>query len=335
MVLGTRSVAAAAPPPAAGPSGVALVQKDCPELDEHALRELVELELRTLSVTDSHVRVEIACSNDVAVVSLTDADGSSYPIASRVDFSKAGAGARERLIAIAATELVAQAERAARSNAAEKEKEERKEREQERERQRIRAASVAAAGPGHAEPSPKDAAPGAKGHDEESRIELSLLAVGTVTGTPTTFLGGGALGLRVGIVGPWAAVFDVRFDGGATDTVPARVVWTMLGGSAAFLFEQHLGVAHLGVGAGVRAAHLTLDASAPAPDSGRALSGAWLGPILPVRARFLLLPPVALVVMLEGGYVTLPVRGVVEGGEPIVLADGPWISLGVGVAAVF
>jgi hypothetical protein len=56
---------------------------------------------------------------------------------------------------------------------------------------------------------------------------------------------------------------------------------------------------------------------------------------LPVRARFLLLPPVALVVTLEGGYITLPVRGVVEGGEPIVEADGPWMSLGVGVAAVF
>jgi hypothetical protein len=332
-MLGTCSVAAAAPPPAVGPSGVALVQKDCPELDEHALRELFELELRTLSVTDSRVRVEIACSNDVAVVSLTDAEGSSYPIASRVDFSKVGAGARERLIAIAATELVAQAEHASRSNAAEKDRE-RKE-EQERERQRTQAAGIAAAEPGHAEPSPKDAAPAANGHDQEPRTELSLLAVGTVTGTPTTFLGGGALGVRVRIAGPWAAMFDVRLDGGATDTVPARVVWTMLGGSAAFLFEQHFGVAHLGVGAGVRAAHLALDASAPAPDSGRTVRGAWLGPMLPVRARFLLAPPVALLVTLEGGYVTLPVRGVVEGGEPIVEADGPWISLGVGVAAVF
>lgn len=334
-MLGLGSVAVAAPPPAVGPSGVALVQKDCPELDEHALRELFELELRTLSVTDSRVRVEIACSNDVAVVSLTDAEGSPYPIASRVDFSKAGAGARERLIALAATELVAQAEHASRSNAAEKAERTEREQEQERERQRAQAAATAAAEPGRAEPSPKDAAPAANGHDEEPRTELSLLAVGTVTGTPTTFLGGGALGVRVRIVGPWAAVFDVRLDGGATDTVPARVVWTMLGGSAAFLFEQRLGVAHLGVGAGVRVAHLTLDASAPVPDSGRTVSGVWLGPILPVRARFLLAPPIALLVTLEGGYVTLPVRGVVEGGEPIVEADGPFISLGVGVAAVF
>jgi hypothetical protein len=85
----------------------------------------------------------------------------------------------------------------------------------------------------------------------------------------------------------------------------------------------------------VRAGHLGLEASAPAPDSGRTVSGAWLGPILPVRARFLLSPPFALVVTLEGGYLTLPVRGVVEGGEPIVEADGPWMSLGAGVAAVF
>ena len=104
---------------AGGPtaSSVSLVERDCSLLDERALGELVELELRTLSATGSRVRVEIVCSGHVAAVSLADADGRPYPIASRVDFSKAGPGARERLVALAATELVAQAERAERASA--------------------------------------------------------------------------------------------------------------------------------------------------------------------------------------------------------------------------
>jgi hypothetical protein len=320
VVLGSPSLAAAAAPgpPAGSPGGFSLVQKDCPDLDEHALLDLVELEMRTLSVADSRVHVEIACRNEVAAVTLTDADGRLYPIASRVDYSKAEAGARERLVALAATELVAQAEHAGRPTAAVPQKAE---------------SRPVAPASSHAESVAAEAAP-ARGRDEETRIEIALVGVGTVLGTPTTFLGGGALAARVGLSGSLAAVFDVRVDGGATETTPAKVTWTMLGGSAALLFEWRAGVARLGAGAGVRAASLTLEANAHTPDSGRTVSGPWLAPILPARASFTLAAPVALVATLEAGYTTLPVRGIVDG-QAVVEADGPFASLGLGIAAVF
>lgn len=326
VVLGSPSLAAAAatePPPAAAPGGFSLVQKDCPELDERALRELVELELRTLSVSDSRVHVEIACSNDVAAVSLTDADGHLYPIASRVDFSRAERGARERLVALAATELVAQAEHMARAKPAAPEKAEGP------------PAAAVASGGAHPGPATADVPAARGGRDEGPRMEIALVAVGTVLGTPTTLLGGGALVARVGLVGPWVAVFDVRVDRGTTDTTTAQVVWTMLGGSAALLFERRVGIVRLGAGAGMRAARLGLEANAHTPDTGHTVSGAWFGPIIPARASFALATPVALVATLEAGYVTLPVRGTDDAGALLVEADGPFASLGVGIAAVF
>jgi hypothetical protein len=317
-VLAARSLAAA---PAAAGSGFSLVQKDCPELDEHTLRELVELELRTLSVSDSRVHIEISCSGEIAAVSLTDADGHLYPIASRVDFSKAGRGARERLVALAATELVAQAEHAERESAAPPKK--------------AAAPPVAVSAGVEARPSGEGAPPSVRNGDGVPPTELALVAVGTVTGTPTTVLGGGALSVRVGIAGPWVAAFDVRVDTGTSDSGTAKVTWTMLGGSAALLFERRLGVARLGVGAGARAAHLGLEANAITPDTGHTVTGAWFGPMLPARASFALGASVALVATLEAGYVALPVRGTDDAGTPLVEADGPWASLGVGIAAVF
>jgi hypothetical protein len=310
-VVGPGSAIAAEP----AASSISLVERDCSLLDERALGELVELELRTLSATGSRVRVEIVCNGHVAAVSLADADGRPYPIASRVDFSKAGPGARERLVALAATELVAQAERAERAKP-------------------VTGESSKAAGA----PPTRDAAPARTAGPEPPErplVEVELTAVGTALGSPTTLLVGVALGANVALGGPWVAAFDARFDRGASDIALAEVSWTMLGGSAALEFERRLGIARLGVGAGVRGGRLSLDARAEAPDSGRNVSGAWFGPMVPVRAAFDLVDRVALVAKLEGGYVAIPVRGTVDGGNPVVRAEGPWASLGFGVSAAF
>jgi hypothetical protein len=316
--LGLTAALPAAADPEAAHAGFTLVQRDCPALEEHALRELVELELRTLSESGSGVRVEIACSGEVAAVSLTDAEGRAYPIAARVDFARAGPGARERLVALATTELVAQADHGSHASTAE--------------------AAPAKPPALHTPPAPpelsREAKP-ARVTEPEARVEVSLMVVGTLLGSPTTPLAGGALGARVQLAGPWAAVFDVRVERGTTDTDVARVTWTMLGGSAALHFEHRFGIARFGAGAGIRAARLGLEPSVHFPDRGEGVSGTWLGPVIPVRGSLALTRHLAAVVTVEAGYITLPVRGTTDDGGAVVEADGPWASAGLGLAAAF
>jgi hypothetical protein len=57
--------------------------------------------------------------------------------------------------------------------------------------------------------------------------------------------------------------------------------------------------------------------------------------VLPLRAAFALVAPLVLVATAEAGYVTFPLRGTLDGGDPVVSAKGPWVSLGIGVAAAF
>jgi hypothetical protein len=288
----------------------ALLQRECPSLDEQALRELVLLELRTLSVSGDGMRVEITCTGDVAAVTLTDTRGQTYPIASRVDFARADPGARERLVALATTELVEQADRADHAEQA------------------------------RPQPTPRpverrEPEPAKTGREAAPRTELALLGVGTVLGSPTTLLAGGALSARFTLAGPWAAALDARLEGGATDAESARVSWTSFGGSAALLYVHRFGTVTLGAGAGARAGRLRLEATVDSPDRGRALSGTWLGPMIPLRASFVLARHVALVGTAEAGHVALPVRGNSTDGSSVARAEGPWISLGVGVAALF
>lgn len=311
MRLGALSigcaVALSAPGAGAHPGRLALDQHECAALDGVALAELVEIELGTLSLADTAARLRIRCAGDVATVSLVDAEGRTFPVESRVDFSRAGPGARERLVALAATELIAQAERAG------------------RQREGTPAPRERAA----TRPEPA-ATPAPAARDRRvPRWEVSAAAMATVTGAPATLLGGVAAGARVFVAPPWSAAFDLRAERGATDAGEARVSWTLLGGSAAALFGPRIASA----GAGFRVERLSLNATATAPDVGRKVTGTWAGPFLTARTTVELAAHVAFLAFLEAGYTTLPVSGTVDGGDSVVTVDGPWGTLGLGLAA--
>jgi hypothetical protein len=306
---------------AAAGAGVSLSLADCPGLDEQVLREHLELELVTLRLEHAEASLQVRCADGSANIALTGQQG-SYPIQVRVELRDTAKAARERLVALAATELLAQAERALSGVAG-----------------HSRA--------GEAAPSPLPRAGDAPDSTASTRapkhrpVELFVAGSVALVGTPTTTLYGGSLGTLLGLSRYWALLFDTRFDRGAAELTSASVRWSVLSGFAGPTFQVEASNLRIAAGLGLRAGWLALDASASTPYEGLSLTAPWAGGALPLRLSTELAGLLVPFVSVEAGYVLVPVKGNIErrinGGSAwdgaLVEQRGAWFcgSVGVGV----
>ena len=282
---------------------------DCPELSEATLREHIDLELKTLELSGVPSLLRMACQGSNVVIELTRSSGSRYPVEVRVELRETARAARERLIALAATELVAQAERA-RSTL-----------------EPVRS-EVTSSAP-KADQSPLPRAP-------SGRHQSELFVAGSVAleGEPTTTLWGGSLGTALGLSPSWSLLLDTRFERGERSLELAKVRWSVLSGFIGPLLRARWGSFRPSAGLGVRAGWLALTADASAPNEGRSLTAPWVGVALPLKLGAEVGGFVAPFLGVEAGYVLVPIRGNLDDGTALAEQRGSWISaqVGVGVA---
>lgn len=295
----------------AGDGHVALELHACAALSESALREHLELELATLGLAKVDARLSLVCAANVVAIELFRPTGESFPVQVRVALADTAKAARERLVALAATELVAQAERA-------------------RESELARAAAPARAVERPHSDSPHPVVVGQS--KRRPRIELYVAANAALDGAPKAALWGGTLGTSWGVTHTWSALFDTRFERGEESVREADVRWTLLSGFAGAGVNASTGPLRLSAGVGVRAGWLALDASTAPPNEGRSLTAPWAGVALPLRLAFDVGGFVSPFVGGEAGYVLAPVRGQVSDGSLLVEQRGLWLSGSVGVA---
>lgn len=294
---------------------VELALLGCSELSESALREHLDIELTTLGLSRASARFSLRCEAGTVAIELRNRSGARYPIASRVELRETARGARERLLALAASELLAQAERA------------------EREAARPSAPPPAVTPVPRTAPAPtRDVEPRRGTEPSRRRVELSLAGSGITSGDPHAWLWGGVLGARWGVRRGWSVVVDTQLARGRESLPLTDVRWTVLCGFAGGALGTELGPLRLSAALGVRAGWLTLAAEAQAPNEGQSLTAPWAGVALPLRVAFDTGAPLLPFVAAEGGYVTLPVRGRVKDGPLLVEQRGPWLGGSVGLA---
>jgi hypothetical protein len=300
-------------------SDVGLELAGCPGLSQAALREHLELELATLGLARSELRLRVRCEGSVALIELRPEAGPRYPVEVRVELRATARGARERLVALAATELLAQAER---------------NREASHESAPPAAAhALSPSRPARDEPN-VETRPGRR-----RSSELFVAGSAALDGAPKTLLWGGTLGALLGLGHGYSIALDTRFERGQKQLPLAAVKWSVLSGFAGPMLRAEPGPLVVGAGFGVRAGWLALAAEASAPHEGRSLTAPWAGLALPLRLALPLGRGVAPFVAVEPGYVVVPVRGVAAdvggGSESVLMAQrGVWVSgsFGVGIA---
>lgn len=286
----------------------ALTLEGCESLSEAALQKHLALELTTLGLQRA-LPLEFRCDGGVVTIAVQLADGKRYPVEARVALGDTARGARERLVALSASELVEQAAR-----------------------------SQAATPPPRPVP-PKPPEPASAAVDvtptqrtAASRLELSVAGTAGAFGSPRATLWGAALGSRVALGSRWSLLLDTRFERGDDALVLAAVRWSSLSGLVGAATRLHAGPLELSAGLGVRAGWLSLSATAAPPDRGQSLTAPWAAVSLPLRAALSLGGSVRPLVGAEAGFVTLPVRGKVSDGELLVEHSGVWLSACIGAA---
>jgi hypothetical protein len=288
----------------------------CGELSEGALREHLELELATLALSGADARLVLRCERSLVVIELYRASGAGYPVSVKVDLRDTAKPARERLVALSASELIAQAERARASPSPDPV------------RPRVERA-VTSASPA------SDRAPPA----ERPRIELFLAGNAAWQGRPRATLWGGSLGTRWGVTHTWSVLLDTRFERGQETLPLAEVRWTSLSGFVGAVAHAKAGHLQLSAGLGARAGWLALAASAQRPNEGLGFTAPWAGVAAPLRIALDVGGFVSPLVGLELGYVALPVHGQIEDAtgssgarSALVEQRGAWVSGSVGLA---
>jgi hypothetical protein len=311
----TLAVAAHTRAAEAAESNVKLQLRGCAALSESALREHLELELATLELTDANVQLLLSCDQSSVAIELRRASGARYPVQVRVELRDTAKPARERLVALAASELIAQAERAQVNQPP--------------------ASAAAAVRQTPASPSvDRDTTtPAAR---RRPPIELFVAGNAALDGAPNTALWGGSLGTRWGLSRTWSVLFDTRFERGQQSLRLAlgEVRWTLLSGFVGAGANVEVGPLRLSAGLGIRAGWLALAATTAPPNEGRSFTAPWAGVAVPLRLAMDLGGIVLPFVGAEAGYVLAPVRGKVDDGSVLVEQRGPWLAGSVGVAVV-
>jgi hypothetical protein len=305
--------------PACAQTGKLVMELDgCVALSEPRLRELVELELETLRLSPDDSTLRVRCDADSAMIRLRRASGEWFPIEVRVELTETAEGARSRLVALAATELLAGAVRSD-------------------EREAVPATPTGAAVP--TEPAPYPARESERASRRRAsapeHVALHASAIVAVMGAPSTTLSGGSLGAALVLGRTWSLLLDTGYTRGVTHTSPADVRWSSWTAFAGPLATYRAGPLLLGASLGLRGGWLTLHAIATRPDEGRRLGAPWLGIAVPLRAEAELVGPLRGLLSLEGGHVLSPVRGNDDAGRALTSHRGVWGMLGAGAVLGF
>lgn len=163
---------------------------------------------------------------------------------------------------------------------------------------------------------------------------LLVGAVAEWLGKPATPLFGAhvALHYRLGAVVVPALSADASF--GSASTPSAHVAARTFGGAAHLFFETTTGNLRWSAGPGARIGWARLTGNPPVESTldGRTLSGVWGGPEARTRIEYRTSPARSkrspLFALEFGiGVVTLPVRGLRDGADPVYSLSGPWLSL--------
>jgi hypothetical protein len=148
-------------------------------------------------------------------------------------------------------------------------------------------------------------------------------------GKPAALLLGGRVALEFPIGGAFVPTISADAAFGALHARLADVKIRGAGAAAHLDWATTVGRVRwqLGPGARIDYAHLAADPVDPSRMEGRTLAAAWGGP--EVRARIAYAPPHSPAFALEigAGYVTWPIRGLVDGTDRIYSIEGPWASL--------
>jgi hypothetical protein len=259
-------------------AAVTLDLSGCRSLSEAALGEHLALELSTLGLDGVRAQLRLRCAGSLVTAELTRPLGDPSPIETRVELRDTAKSERERLVALAVSELIAQAERAAAG-----------------------APSVAPALERHEPERARELAPG----ESARRHELSLAALTSFEGSEPTALWGGALGARFSFA-RWSLLLDTRFERGTAALALSDVRWSSLTGFAGVGLSAGSSALELRAGLGVRAGWLALDAKPRAPHEGLSLTAPWAGVALPIGVVTRVGGRVRPFFGLEGGYVFLP-----------------------------
>lgn len=283
--------------------GAELRLRNCATLSESMLREQLELELSTLSLQHVDVQLSLRCEGTKALVELTHAGEAREPALVTVELGDTERGARERLLALSLSELVAQQDRAPR-----------------------RAATVTPKVEPLPPPKERPAVPA------RSRVALDLAATGAKHGDPSALLWGGALGARFGFSPHWGMALESHIERGSSNVTRATLRWSLLSAFVGIAARTELGACELSAALGARGGSLTWTATANAPLAGRSLTAAWGGVALPLRVALNVGSKVRPFVGGELGYVLLPARGSVSDGSVLVTERALWLGASLGGA---
>jgi hypothetical protein len=284
----------------------------CESLSLEALRKHLSLELSTLGLPGALPGLTLRCRGSEALIVITAEPSQTSPSPTRVELADTAPGARERLVALAATELLAQWDR---SPAPTKESQPSK--------------PAVPSPPPEIRSETHSARPA-----RPRRLELSAAGTAATLGSPRAILGGAALGARVPFGSRWSLWLDSRWERGKDALPLADVRWSLGSAFVGVGATARVGVLELSSGLGARAGWLSLSASAVSPNRGQSLTAPWLGAALPLRALVRAGAVVQPFVGVEVGYVALPVRGLTSDGQSLVEHDGVWLSASLGMAFV-
>jgi len=298
---------------AAANAELALELRNCQDVEETALRSLLAIELSTLKVAPRGFTLTVTCDGTNARLNVDPGTGAAAQEL-EVQLGAVAPGARTRLVALTASELIAKFQPTPEPVAAKPEP--------------VAPRPLPAKVNDEPKPAPVAESAGA------ARAELSLQFVLRRGGTPATSLFGGALGAEYWLMPALSLALELRAERGRARLPLADVDYTPLTAAVAPLFGGSVGAWHLRAGPGVRAGVLLLAAHASAPNAGRNLDAAWVAGLLRAQLSLDVTRHLAISAGFEANYIAWPVHGQVQGGAELVDANGAWFGGGLGVALV-
>ena len=275
---------------------LALDSDRCAEYDGARLKELLTLELQTLSAGRSgrSATIQLVCSPGAIRVRVHEGDGRQVREA-WLEAPVAAGDAETRALALAVTEIVADIWSATPARS-----------------QRAIPAQ------------PRDE-PHPPGRTERRQLHLSLGPTVQALGRPVGPLYLAALGVELELHRHLGVLVSAFGGVGPTETELAVVDKTMLGGSLDVLPGVALGNLRLALGPGVTLAFLRLRAAPKVPVSVQHdVTGIWAGLALRAQARWHIWERAFAQVDVQAGTTLVPVNGLIDGNDTLIAIDGAW-----------
>jgi hypothetical protein len=290
-------------------------------MDECALaspievRRILNIELRgALVETAATTEVSVACGDGATAQIAAHDPESGRTLERSVALATAAPLARARLLALSIAELALTLER-----------------------EREATPPPKPASPPPAAPKPPEISP-PTAHTpltkEPRRLQLSAVGAGHGFFAGSGFLAGGGLRIAQDLTRHyfgWSS--DVSAEHGAATVTAGIVNVDVLSVEASLFFSRHWRKLGIRIGAGARGGAVHL-AGTPATSSvrGSTVWGGWVGPL--GRASLVVTPTRRFVIELglDGGYVLVPVAGLVDGARKVAI-DGGWVGFSVALGA--